>query len=99
MMERQLSELVELWRTLDPAVGEISRDPAPLFHRLLEEDPLHRLSSGTYLVTRRADVDLAGRHASFTREGVVTGGAPGDSPWERPFHGNFQFLDPPAHTR
>jgi cytochrome P450 len=97
--EKSLAEEVEAWRTLDPLAAELRRDPVPLYHRLQAEDPLHRLASGTYLVTRHADVDLAGRHPDFTREGLMTGSAAHDSAWERLLHGNFEFLDPPAHTR
>jgi cytochrome P450 len=97
---RPLAQDVHDWITLAPS--PLRDDPAPLYHRLLEEEPVHKATTGAWLLVRRADVDASGRHQSLSREtapyGVQKQAGP-PSPFAALTHGNLEFRDPPVHTR
>src|SRR5437868_6349896 len=96
-----LAHEVHDWITLAPS--PYRDDPAPLYHRLLEEDPVHKATTGAWLVVRRADVDASGRHPALSREtapyGVRRQSSGPPSPFAGLTHANLQFRDPPVHTR
>jgi cytochrome P450 len=99
-----LGSEVEQWISgQGPRGSALRADPVPLYHRLLEEDPVHHARTGTWLLVRRADVDAAGRHPALSRETAPWGLKPPAedkvSPWARLTHGNLEFRDPPEHTR
>jgi cytochrome P450 len=66
-------------------------DPYPAYARLRDDDPVHRVGDGTWLLTRYDDVTRALRDHDRFSSSPMNMGAPG-----------FKFLigsDPPDHTR
>jgi cytochrome P450 len=75
---------------------------APLFHRLIEEDPVHRSSTGTWIVTSHELARLVLRdNKNFVRTGTLPPAASGQEGSARALYWANQIvhLDEPDHTR
>ena len=89
-------EHLESGVSYNPISRETIQDPYPVYDRLREKDPVHRLRlSNAWILTRYEDVDRVMRdHSQFSR----------DDPNEVPFARGDEYrsmlrMDPPDHTR
>ena len=84
----------------DPLQDGVPPDPYPLYDRLRREDPVHRSSTGRWLLTRYEDCLSVLRHPAMS---VAQRQATGDSEEAQllaAYLSNLMlFNDPPAHTR
>jgi pimeloyl-[acyl-carrier protein] synthase len=91
----------------NPFLPEVHEDPYPLYHRLREEDPVHRSPLGLWVLTRHADVLAVLRDPRMSRDPrhserfeLLRSSAEVDqlltSEEAAP---SMLFVDPPDHTR
>jgi cytochrome P450 len=75
-------------------------DPFPYYRALREEDPVHRMPDGAYLITRWRDCDAVYRDARvFSSDKKVEFGPKyGDTPLYQHHTTSLVFNDPPLHT-
>lgn len=76
-------------------------DPYPVYHALRMHAPVHRMASGSVLITRHADLEAVYKDtATFSSDKRVEF-APkyGDSPLYEHHTTSLVFNDPPLHTR
>lgn len=50
----------------DPGGEDYIRDPYPIYRHLREEDPVHRMKNGCWVLTRYADIDRALKDSVFS---------------------------------
>lgn len=76
-------------------------DPFPVFHALREFAPVHRMASGSVLVTHHADLEMIYKDtATFSSDKKVEFKPKfGDSPLYEHHTTSLIFNDPPLHTR
>jgi cytochrome P450 len=81
--------------------GSFYADPYPTYRRLREDDPVHRLPDGTWLLTRYADLDRVYRDTALFTSDKREEFAPkfGDTPLYEHHTTSLVFNDAPLHSR
>src|SRR5215203_904002 len=94
---RELADSFDLERL----TGEFYADPYPTYRALRENEPVKRLRSGTWFLTRYDDLVTAYKNTRVFSSDKKKEFAPkyGDSPLYEHHTTSLVFNDPPAHTR
>lgn len=76
-------------------------DPYPVYHALLEHAPVHRMASGSVLISRQADLEAVYKDTRSYASDKKVEFYPkfGDSPLYAHHTTSLVFNDPPLHTR
>ena len=76
-------------------------DPYPVYHALLDHAPVHRMASGSVLVSRHADLEAIYKNTAAYSSDKKVEFRPkfGDGPLYRHHTTSLVFNDPPLHTR
>lgn len=87
----------------DPSSPAFVRDPYPIYARLRNEDPVHRMQNGCWVLTRHEDVAMALKDPRFSNAphpfSIVGPHNRDRFPAARIAGQLMAFLDPPAHER
>ena len=84
----------------DPMQDGVPPDPYPLYDRLRREDPVHRSSTGRWLLTRYEDCVLVLRHPDMSVAQRQATGDTDEAQLLAAYLSNLMlFNDPPDHTR
>lgn len=79
---------------------EFVADPFPVYRALREQAPVHRMSDGTYFLSRYDDVVQAFKHPAMSSDKTVDFKPKfGDGPLYTHHTKSLVFNDPPIHTR
>src|SRR5436190_10969727 len=94
---RELADSFDLERL----TGEFYADPYPTYRALRENEPVKRLGSGTWFLTRYDDLVTAYKNTKAFSSDKRREFAPkyGDTPLYEHHTTSLVFNDPPAHTR
>src|SRR6187402_95304 len=94
---RELADSFDLERL----TGEFYADPYPTYRALRENEPVKRLGSGTWFLTRYDDLVTAYKNTKAFSSDKKREFAPkyGDTPLYEHHTTSLVFNDPPAHTR
>ena len=84
----------------DPLQDGVPPDPYPLYDRLRREDPVHRSSTGRWLLTRYEDCSSVLRHPAMSTAQRQASGGSDEAQLLAAYLSNLMlFNDPPDHTR
>ena len=84
----------------DPLQDGVPPDPYPLYDRLRREDPVHRSSTGRWLLTRYEDCSSVLRHPAMSTAQRQASGDSDEAQLLAAYLSNLMlFNDPPDHTR
>lgn len=87
----------------DPNSPEFVRDPYPIYERLRNEDPVHRMQNGCWVLTRYEDIEGALKDVTFSNMphpfSIVGPHNRERFPAARIANELMAFLDPPDHGR
>ena len=84
----------------DPLQAGVPPDPYPLYDRLRQEDPVHRSSTGRWLLTRYEDCSSVLRHPAMSMAQRRATGDSDEAQLLAAYLSNLMlFNDPPIHTR
>ena len=84
----------------DPLEDGVPADPYPVYDRLRQEDPVHRMPGGRWLLTRHEDCTAVLRNPAMSSERELDTGEDGEPSLLGAYLSKLMlFMDAPDHTR